>query len=105
MTYRIEAHTNADDAGRYRNQDEVLQWLARDPIDRLERHLTARGLLDAAARQHVADEAEAFAASLRDRMNDDPKLDAASLFEHVYATPTPALRAQAAALAEELAAT
>ncbi len=104
MTYRIEAHTNADDASRYRSQDEVLQWLARDPIDRLERHLTSRGLLDQAARQSVADEAEAFAASLRDRMNDDPKLDPASLFEHVYATPTPALRAQAAALAEELAA-
>ena len=66
--------------------------------------------LDAAARcrpaaRAIADEAEAFADSLRERMNDDPKLDPGSLFEHVYATPTPALRAQAAELAEELAAT
>ena len=104
LTYRIEAHTNADDAGRYRSQDEVLQWLARDPIDRLERHLTSHGLLDAPRRQQVADEAEAFAAAVRDRMNEDPKLDPAALFEHVYATPTRALRVQSAALAEELAA-
>jgi len=103
LTYRIEAHTNADDATRYRSQDEVAYWQARDPIDRLERHLTARGLLDAAGRQAIADEAEAFAESLRERMNEDPKLDPASLFDHVYATPTRALRAQAAALAEELA--
>jgi 2-oxoisovalerate dehydrogenase E1 component alpha subunit len=104
LTYRIEAHTNADDATRYRSQDEVLQWLARDPVDRLERHLTAQGLLDASARETVADEADAFAATLRERMNDDPKLDPAALFEHVYATPTPALRRQAATLADELAA-
>jgi len=102
-TYRIEAHTNADDATRYRGQDEVLHWLARDPIDRLERHLSARDLLDAAGRQRIADEAEAVASSLRERMNTDPVLAPAALFEHVYATPTPALRRQAAALASELA--
>jgi pyruvate dehydrogenase E1 component alpha subunit len=103
ITYRIEAHTNADDASRYRDQDEVLQWLARDPIDRLERYLIARGLLDASARDHVAVEAEAAASSLRERMNADPKLDPAELFEHVYAEPTAALRRQAATLSRELA--
>jgi 2-oxoisovalerate dehydrogenase E1 component alpha subunit len=97
-TYRIEAHTNADDAGRYRSQDEVLYWLARDPIDRLERHLSARSLLDATARQQIADEAEVFASGMRDRLNADPPLDPAVLFEHVYATPTRALRRQAAQL-------
>jgi 2-oxoisovalerate dehydrogenase E1 component alpha subunit len=98
-TYRIEAHTNADDATRYRGEDEVLSWLARDPIDRLDRYLTARSVLDAGTREQIAQEAEAFASSLRDRMNADPVLDAAALFEHVYATPTPALRRQATRLA------
>jgi len=95
-TYRIEAHTNADDATRYRSEDEVLSWLARDPIDRLDRYLSARSVLDTGARARIAEEAEAFAASLRDRMNADPTLDPAALFQHVYATPTPALRRQAA---------
>jgi 2-oxoisovalerate dehydrogenase E1 component alpha subunit len=105
LTYRVEAHTNADDATRYRSQDEVAYWQARDPIERLERHLSARGLLTASARAVIADEAEAFAESVRERMNEDPKLDPASLFDDVYARPTAALRAQAATLAEELAAT
>ena len=30
-TYRIEAHTNADDATRYRDADEVTRWAAADP--------------------------------------------------------------------------
>lgn len=95
-TYRIEAHTNADDATRYRTEDEVLSWLARDPVDRLDRYLSARSVLDAGTRAQIAQEAETLAAALRDRMNVDPALDPAALFEHVYATPPPALRRQAA---------
>ena len=41
ITYRIEAHTNADDATRYRASAEVSAWLERDPIARLEAYLTA----------------------------------------------------------------
>jgi 2-oxoisovalerate dehydrogenase E1 component alpha subunit len=49
LTYRVEAHTNADDASRYRSADEVDGWLARDPVARLRDHLRGRGLLDEAA--------------------------------------------------------
>ncbi|XGU18531.1 thiamine pyrophosphate-dependent enzyme [Rhodococcus sp. 3Y1] len=35
-TYRIDAHTNADDATRYRDSAEVEAWLGRDPLPRLE---------------------------------------------------------------------
>src|SRR5207253_646069 len=58
LTYRIEAHTNADDATRYRHGDEVAEWLARDPIDRLEVYLRAEGLLDDARAGVVREEAE-----------------------------------------------
>src|SRR4051794_1492928 len=43
---RIEAHTNADAASRYRASDEVQEWLAKDPIDRLETFLRQQNLLD-----------------------------------------------------------
>ncbi|QUH02639.1 pyruvate dehydrogenase (acetyl-transferring) E1 component subunit alpha [Saccharopolyspora erythraea] len=103
LTYRVEAHTNADDANRYRDADEVAAWLGKDPVDRLERHLTSRGLLDDARRAAVAEEAEAFAASVRNRVNVDVEPDPAELFTHVYAEPTAALREQAGLLAEEIA--
>jgi 2-oxoisovalerate dehydrogenase E1 component alpha subunit len=102
VTYRIDAHTNADDATRYREESEVAAWRAHDPLELLERELAGRGLLDDAARQRALDEAEAMAADLRARMHEDPQLDPMELFEHVYAQPTPQLREQAEQLRAEM---
>ncbi len=102
MTYRIDAHTNADDATRYRSDDEVERWRRADPVARFERHLRHEQLIDDAFVAAVAAEAEDFAADLRDRMNADPVLDPADLFAHVYAEKTTQLRGQAARLAAEL---
>ena len=104
LTYRVEAHTNADDATRYREDDEVTAWREHDPILLMERHLRPLGLLDDTLVQEAADEAEALAARMRAEFHTDPELDPASLFAHVYAEPTPQLREQADRLAAELAA-
>jgi 2-oxoisovalerate dehydrogenase E1 component alpha subunit len=104
MTYRIEAHTNADDAGRYRDQAEVQQWLQRDPVTRLEQYLRDQDLLDDADLATLSTEAEAAAASLRARMNVDTEPVPADLFSHVYATPTRALLAQRDRMLADLAA-
>jgi 2-oxoisovalerate dehydrogenase E1 component alpha subunit len=102
ITYRIEPHTNADDATRYRASEEVSTWLARDPIARLEAYLRARRLLDDAAAGRLAAEAERLAEDLRQRMNQDVNADPAGLFEHVYSHPTAALERQRATLLAEL---
>ncbi len=102
ITYRIEAHTNADDATRYRSGQEVSAWLERDPIARLAAYLKANGLMDDDAAARLAAEAERLAEDVRQRMNADVKADPAELFEHVYARPTSALRRQRAALLAEL---
>ncbi|MCX4824450.1 pyruvate dehydrogenase (acetyl-transferring) E1 component subunit alpha [Streptomyces sp. NBC_01142] len=102
VTYRIDAHTNADDATRYRAEGEVETWRAHDPIRLLERELTERGLLDEHGIRAAADAAETMAADLRERMNADPVLDPMDLFEHVYAEQTTQLREQAAQLRAEL---
>jgi pyruvate dehydrogenase E1 component alpha subunit len=104
LTYRIEAHTNADDAARYRPAGEAEEWLARDPLARLRQHLTGRGLLDEAAVTALEAEAETEAAALRQRMNTDSERDPAGLFRHVYARPTADLRRQQQELDGELAA-
>ncbi|WP_018352958.1 pyruvate dehydrogenase (acetyl-transferring) E1 component subunit alpha [Longispora albida] len=101
-TYRMDAHTNADDATRYREPSEVDDWRSKDPIARLGAYLRAAGALDDARDAEIKAEAEAYAASLRERMNADPVLNPLDLFEHVYATPTPQLAAQRAQLAAEL---
>jgi len=102
ITYRVDAHTNADDATRYRGDAEVETWRGHDPIALLEHELTERGLIDEAGIEAVRQDAEEFAAGLRQRMNQDPVLDPMDLFAHVYAEPTPQLREQQAQLRAEL---
>ena len=103
MTYRIEAHTNADDATRYRASVEVSAWLERDPITRLETYLKDSALLDDAAAGRLSAEAEQLAEEVRDSMNAEVRADPAELFEHVYAHPTAALERQRTALLAEIA--
>ncbi|SDM27476.1 pyruvate dehydrogenase E1 component alpha subunit [Streptomyces wuyuanensis] len=102
ITYRIDAHTNADDATRYRGDSEVEAWREHDPIRLMETELTGRGLLDEDGVRSAAEAAETMAAQLRERMNADPVLNPMDLFEHVYAEQTSQLREQAAQLRAEL---
>jgi 2-oxoisovalerate dehydrogenase E1 component alpha subunit len=101
-TYRLDAHTNADDATRYRDSREVDDWSHRDPIARLEAWLRHEGLIDDALVASVAQEAERFAGGVRERMNVDPILDPMSLFDNVFATPTPQLLEQCEMVRAEL---
>jgi 2-oxoisovalerate dehydrogenase E1 component alpha subunit len=103
ITYRVEAHTNADDAARYRSEDEVQAWLARDPIRRLETYLRDRGLLDDTGLAAISADAEQRAAALREAMSGPVDQDPAELFAHVYAEPTAALAAQRDFLLAEIA--
>lgn len=102
VTYRMEAHTNADDATRYRTDTEVDPWREHDPVLLLERELRDRELLDDATARDVAKGAEDMAADIRNRMNADPELRPMDLFEDVYVEKTAQLRAQAAQLRAEL---
>ncbi|MEV4921797.1 pyruvate dehydrogenase (acetyl-transferring) E1 component subunit alpha [Streptomyces roseoverticillatus] len=102
VTYRMDAHTNADDATRYRSDAEVDTWRGHDPIVLLEQELTERKLLDPSVVAAEREAAERMAADLRDRMNQDPPLDPMDLFTHVYAQQTAQLREQAEMLRAEL---
>ncbi|MDX6258872.1 MAG: 2-oxoisovalerate dehydrogenase component alpha subunit [Kribbellaceae bacterium] len=101
-TYRVQAHTNADDATRYRNDEEVTPWLERDPLKRLDAYLSAEGLLDDARRGEAAAAADKIAEDLRLGLMEEVSPEPAELFAHLYATPTPQLVEQAAFLQDEL---
>lgn len=102
MTYRMQAHTNADDDTRYRERDEVSEWVAKDPITRMQRYLTDQDALDDAASEQISTHAEDMAKRLREAMATKPELDPQDLFRHVYSEPTTQLREQSDLLADEL---
>lgn len=102
VTYRIESHTNADDATRYRNDDEVAPWRERDPLIRMRTYLSSIGALSAGDDAAMHAQAERMATVLRDAMNAENEPRVSDLFDFVYATRTPQLDEQAAMLADEL---
>lgn len=93
-TYRISGHTNADDPRRYRTEEEVAEWTARDPVRRLETFLRAQGLVDDAYAAALTAEAEDLATTIRDGMNRARPTEIDDLFRYVYAEPTTQLREQ-----------
>ena len=102
MTYRLEAHTTADDTTRYRSDDEATSWRARDPVDLFLRVLRERQVVDDAYVAEVDAESEAVAARMRDALFGAPAGDPREMFDHVYATRTPQLDAQRVLLEQEL---
>lgn len=101
-TYRMQAHTNADDATRYRSEEDVAQWVPRDPLARLRTYLTRLGVLDDAAEEEMAASAETIASRIRDGLNTDTVPEPMDLFNFVYDSRTPQLAEQAALLQDEL---
>ncbi|MGJ9402904.1 pyruvate dehydrogenase (acetyl-transferring) E1 component subunit alpha [Arthrobacter sp. KK5.5] len=101
-TYRMQAHTNADDATRYRQDAEVQAWMAKDPVSRMQAYLADRGLLDDAEAERIAAAAEDVATALRNGLNEEVEVDPLDLFRYVFSNPTPQLIEQSARLADEL---
>lgn len=102
-TYRMQAHTNADDDTRYRDDADVQAWIARDPLTRLRAFLIGKKWLTAAAESEIAAEAEVLAAELREVMNAEPTPDPEDLFRYVYAERSAQLDEQWRGLRDELA--
>ena len=44
VTYRASGHSTSDDPTKYRPADEPNHWPLGDPVDRLKRHMTSRGI-------------------------------------------------------------
>lgn len=95
VTYRMGAHTTADDPTKYRTDDEVAYWEARDPIPRYRTWLEARGAASAFF-DDVDEEAADVAADLRRRALDATAPPRSAIFEHVYSEPHPVVESQAA---------
>ncbi len=103
LTYRIGAHSTSDDPTRYRDEAITEQWKQRDPIARFRRTLDHLGLWDDArdAALEAEHDARIRAEIQRAEAVGPPELE--TLFEDVYAEPTPLLREQQAALRRHLA--
>ena len=102
LTYRLGAHTTADDPKKYRPDAELADWQPRDPLIRYRRFLQDRGLLAEAAEAAMREEIAADIQRDVETLDAMPPQSPAALFEHVYAEPTPQLAAQRAEFCRDL---
>lgn len=100
VTYRLADHTTADDANRYRDENEVAEHWKNEPLIRLRRYLTDRG-------DWSRDREESFQAECSAEMDDavssylaDPPQPVSSIFDFMYEELPRDLAAQRAAIVE-----
>ena len=95
LTYRIGAHTTSDDPTRYREDEEVEYWKARDPITRFEKFLRRNGIA-----QDFFDEVEHAGELLSAEIREatfalkNPPIE--NMFKHVYSEQHPVIDEQLA---------
>jgi len=89
FTYRMGAHTTTDDPTRYRLASELEVWKLKDPIERVRAYLVRTGQAEPEFFAALDAEAKQVGARVREAcrtMADPPPL---SIFDHVYAEPSP----------------
>jgi pyruvate dehydrogenase E1 component alpha subunit len=96
FTYRVGAHTTADDPTKYRESSEEALWRAKDPLDRLEKYLRSEGMADDAFFEQVAADGNELAAYIRKSTYESDTPDIRSAFANTYVEAHPLV-------AEELA--
>ena len=96
FTYRVGAHTTADDPTKYRESAEESLWRAKDPLARLEKYLRAQGLADDSFFEQVKADGDELAAYVRKTTHDLETPDIRTAFANTYVEAHPLV-------AEELA--
>ncbi|MEO5780637.1 pyruvate dehydrogenase (acetyl-transferring) E1 component subunit alpha [Arthrobacter sp. PAMC25284] len=96
FTYRVGAHTTADDPTKYRESAEEAAWRAKDPLERLAKYLRAEGLADDAFFAQVQTAGDELAAYVRKTTYDLETPDIRTAFANTYVEAHPLV-------AEELA--
>lgn len=96
VTYRRGPHTTTDDPKRYRDEAEVEEWVAKDPIDRVERALERMGANMEAVRAEAKIRADELAKEFRAAAEHAEPPLAEEIFDEVYAQPTKRLERQRA---------
>jgi len=102
ITYRMGAHTTADDPTKYRPAAELEAWRKRDPITRFHKFLLDRQMLTEPEAADIQEQVKADIQAAIDDLDATPPQNPADIFDLVYETPTPQIEQQRAALLDSL---
>jgi 2-oxoisovalerate dehydrogenase E1 component alpha subunit len=86
LTYRLGDHTTADDASRYRDDSDVSTRWSEDPIARLRRYLTRRGIWTKQDEERTLVEVAAEVEAAAEAFLGTPAQAVESMFNYTYST-------------------
>lgn len=89
FTYRMADHSTSDDASRYRTKEEIEFWTKKDPIERLEKYMHKKGLLNEAYKESVLNKSKDIVEKAVTEFEKLPPPDPKDIFKYVYAEMTP----------------
>ena len=95
LTYRMGAHTTADDPQKYRPEAELHEWAKRDPILRFRKFLMDRDMLTDAEDEDLHEAVGAEFQGVLDQYEALSPPDPRQHFELTFAQATPQLLRQA----------
>jgi pyruvate dehydrogenase E1 component alpha subunit len=102
VTYRMAAHTTADDPTRYQPPAELAEWAERDPLLRFRRFLLDRNLLTTLSDEQLHDDVTAEFETAVTEFETLPPQDVRHHFDLILAEPTPQLLRQRDQLFQDL---
>jgi pyruvate dehydrogenase E1 component alpha subunit len=94
LTYRLGDHTTADDARRYRSDEELAEARGNDPIKRLRTYLEAQGLWDAQKEDALTKKCQAQVEEAVANYLATPPQPISAIFDYQYAQLPAALEEQ-----------
>jgi pyruvate dehydrogenase E1 component alpha subunit len=102
VTFRMLMHTTADDPSRYRSDEEVAAWEAKDPLVRFKAYLLKKGIWDEDLQKQLeADCKSQIDAAVQAFESRSPFAPDAP-FDHVFGTKEAVIEAQRARFLERL---
>lgn len=105
LTYRVGAHTTADDPTLYRTEKEVKYWQERDPIKRFKIYLQKKGIW---TKKYEDNLTKKCTKQIEEAVAKAEKIAAATkpedMFKYMYEKMTPVLQEQLEYLQESLGA-
>ncbi len=101
VTYRFGPHTTADDPTRYRDEKELAEWTARDPLIRYRLYLEGKKLWDDEKEENLESEIKEEVARAVEKAEGVPDRDVEEIFRYLYAEMTPRLKEQVERLKAE----
>ncbi len=93
-TYRLGAHTTSDDPTKYREDSEVDEWRVKDPIDRFQKYLIEKKLIDEEWVEKTRAELEKEVMSTFEEIEKDSDTEIEDIFKYQYETMPPHLEEQ-----------